>query len=151
MLCGPRASTHTFILYLSDCREGGETRLLKAIPSKMAGIGGDEEEEEDKEEGRGGSRSAKAQRRHRARLRRQKEAQHKLRIPSAQAQGQGDSHGIDPNVLVSVRPRRGRLLLFPHAAPHEGRPVVIRRLPEEQGQEQGGSCAAKLLLRGEAL
>lgn len=53
-----------------------------------------------------------------------------------------DSHGMDPNVLVSVQPRRGRLLLFPHAAPHEGCPV------QGQGQEQG---PIKLLLRGEAL
>lgn len=66
-------STHTFILYLYDCQEGGETCLLDQLsgPSK---------------------------------------------------------------VLACVSPRRGRLLLFPHNCPHEGRQV--QSLP-------------KLLLRGE--
>ena len=38
-------------------------------------------------------------------------------------------------VLANVRPLRGRLLLFPHMCPHEGRPVVK---------------GPKLLIRGEA-
>ena len=38
--------------------------------------------------------------------------------------------------LAAVSPRRGRLLIFPHAAPHKARPVVAEGLP-------------KLLLRGE--
>lgn len=37
-------------------------------------------------------------------------------------------------VLANVKPIRGRLLLFPHMCPHEGRPVI-------QGP--------KLLIRGE--
>ncbi|KAL3899089.1 MAG: hypothetical protein SGPRY_012705 [Prymnesium sp.] len=41
-------------------------------------------------------------------------------------------------VLASVTPRRGRLLLFPHACPHLARQVVAHGLP-------------KLLLRGEML
>ncbi|KAG7349420.1 ankyrin domain containing protein [Nitzschia inconspicua] len=68
-------STHTFILYLTDCNVGGETCLLGDV------------------------------------------------------MGEGRSL-----VLAKVAPRRGRLLLFPHAAPHEGLGVVD--LP-------------KILLRGE--
>ena len=41
-------------------------------------------------------------------------------------------------VLASVTPRRGRLLVFPHACPHLAREVVAQGLP-------------KLLLRGEML
>eukprot|EP00977_Amphora_coffeiformis_P012733 scaffold3224_cov158-Amphora_coffeaeformis.AAC.22 len=71
-----KQSTHTFILYLSDCVEGGATILLGSV----SGSGRDEK-------------------------------------------------------LAVVRPVRGRLLLFPHACPHEGEKVVD--LP-------------KLLIRGEA-
>lgn len=69
-------STHTFILYLSDCNEGGETTLLKDIA--------------------------------------------------------GEGRTV---ALASIKPKRGRLLLFPHECPHQGEPVV--NVP-------------KLLLRGEA-
>mmetsp|Transcript_109858 Transcript_109858/g.342421 ORF Transcript_109858/g.342421 Transcript_109858/m.342421 type:complete len:106 (+) Transcript_109858:223-540(+) len=69
-----RRSSHTFILYLTDCSEGGETVLLERM--------------EDAEDA----------------------------------------------VLAVVRPRRGRLLLFPHKCPHLARPTV--EVP-------------KLLLRGE--
>jgi len=41
-----------------------------------------------------------------------------------------------PSVLAAVAPRRGRLLLFPHAAPHRADAVVAEGLP-------------KILLRGE--
>lgn len=70
---GARQSTHTFVLYLSDCA-GGETALLSSVEA-------------------------------------------------------------DAQALAVVQPRRGRLLLFPHLCPHEGRPVL---------------SAPKLLLRGEA-
>jgi len=72
---GGQRSTHTFVLFLTDCASGGETRLL----SKAGGRA---------------------------------------------------------EVLAAVPPRRGRLLLFPHACPHDGAPVL---------------CPPKLLLRGEAL
>jgi hypothetical protein len=68
-------STHTFILYLTDCHLGGATNLLECVS----------------------------------------------------ADGSSD-------ILAKVSPRRGRLLLFPHACPHEGMEVVD--LP-------------KILLRGE--
>lgn len=29
-----RTSTHTFILYLTDCESGGETRLLRKVPGR---------------------------------------------------------------------------------------------------------------------
>ena len=74
-----KRSTHTFILYLTDCKEGGETALLKEL------------------------------------------SQH----------GPHDFH----QVLSAISPRRGRLLLFPHACPHQGNKVI---------------STPKLLLRGEA-
>ena len=58
-------STHSFLLYLTDCEEGGETSLLGAVS--------------------------------------------------------GDGRN---QVLAAVSPKRGRLLLFPHACPHEGNRVV---------------------------
>lgn len=70
-------STHTFILYLTDCETGGETSLLGDVSG----------------EGR-------------------------------------------QDVLARIAPRRGRLLLFPHACPHEGNAVMD---------------VPKILLRGEVL
>ncbi|KAL3919237.1 MAG: hypothetical protein SGILL_003853, partial [Bacillariaceae sp.] len=68
-------STHTFILYLADCCDGGETCLLEDVS--------------------------------------------------------GDGREV---VLAKIAPRRGRLLIFPHATPHEGLEVVD---------------TPKILLRGE--
>jgi hypothetical protein len=73
-------STHTLILYLTDCPEGGETVLLRSLPGSGApNLGGE--------------------------------------------------------AVASVAPRTGRLLLFPHKCPHEGRAI--------NGEYP------KLLLRGE--
>jgi hypothetical protein len=70
-------STHSFLLYVTDCEKGGETSLL------------------------------------------------------------GDISGDERNhVLASVSPKRGRLLLFPHACPHEGNEV---------------HDVPKILLRGEVM
>jgi hypothetical protein len=70
-------STHSFLLYLSNCNMGGETALL------------------------------------------------------------GDLSGDGRNqVLANISPKRGRLLLFPHACPHEGKLTVD---------------APKILLRGEVM
>eukprot|EP00536_Pseudo-nitzschia_multiseries_P009215 jgi/Psemu1/200153/e_gw1.252.20.1 len=68
-------STHTFILYLTECSAGGETRLLEEVTAD----------------------------------------------------------GSSP-ALATVSPRRGRLLVFPHVTPHEGREVID---------------VPKILLRGE--
>jgi len=72
-----KRSTHSFLLYLTDCQSGGETSLLKDL----------------RESG-------------------------------------------EDNVIVRVKPKAGRLLLFPHQAPHEGQAVVD--IP-------------KLLIRGEVI
>ena len=45
---------------------------------------------------------------------------------------------VQPSVLATVTPRRGRLLVFPHVCPHKAQPVVAHGLP-------------KILLRGEML
>jgi hypothetical protein len=55
-------------------------------------------------------------------------------VPTSTITDQSDT---DSNIIYSVKPRRGRLLFFPHMAPHEGRPVFVR---------PGGE---KLILRGE--
>eukprot|EP01032_Pedospumella_encystans_P010089 gene10089-11821_t len=94
----PRAvhikSTHTFILYLTDCDAGGgETVLLKSLCAKGKAVS------------TGNSET----------------------VPL--------NNGYDDNTVAAVSPRRGRLLLFPHNCPHEGRAI--------------SSKDPKLLLRGE--
>jgi hypothetical protein len=77
-----RASTHTFILYLSESSAGGETHLLRRVPGRN------------------------------------------FHLSAAE------------NILATVQPRLGRLLLFPHACPHAGAEVTD---------------PPKLLLRGEVI
>uniref|UniRef100_A0A7S3MEH5 Fe2OG dioxygenase domain-containing protein n=1 Tax=Spumella elongata TaxID=89044 RepID=A0A7S3MEH5_9STRA len=91
----PRAvhikSTHTFILYLTDCDAGGgETVLLKSLCAKGKAV---------------------------------------------TTETVALNNGYDDNTVAAVSPRRGRLLLFPHNCPHEGRAI--------------SSKDPKLLLRGE--
>jgi hypothetical protein len=86
------SSSHTFILYLTDCERGGETNLLRRVP--------------------------------------------KLLKPSQQsASVSGDAYEAK-EILASVKPKRGRLFVFPHLCPHEG--AVVIDVP-------------KLLLRGEMI
>jgi hypothetical protein len=174
-------STHTFILYLTDCDEGGETALLKTIPTTVlppstdadadsdadADADADEQQEEEgkdngkkeeEEKGIGSSsagRSHKAKKR-RARLRAEKEralagatSAESTETGTEAAAAWGDTDGIDPNLVVSVKPRRGRLLLFPHAAPHEGCPVLLPAVTAATAGGQG-ALTTKLLLRGES-
>ena len=68
-------SSHSFLLYLHDCEQGGETLLLQDIQSST-------------------------------------------------------------QILGSVKPRKGRLLLFPHICPHEGNAVI---------------STPKVLIRGEVM
>eukprot|EP00553_Chaetoceros_curvisetus_P005710 CAMPEP_0204633294 /NCGR_PEP_ID=MMETSP0717-20131115/26853_1 /ASSEMBLY_ACC=CAM_ASM_000666 /TAXON_ID=230516 /ORGANISM="Chaetoceros curvisetus" /LENGTH=131 /DNA_ID=CAMNT_0051651411 /DNA_START=300 /DNA_END=692 /DNA_ORIENTATION=- len=75
--CG-RRSTHTFIMYISDCELGGETALLQELSP--------------------------------------------------------DGPFAKHEVLALTTPVRGRMLIFPHACPHEGKEVV---------------SVPKVLLRGE--
>jgi E3 ubiquitin-protein ligase listerin len=70
-----RRSTHSFLLYLTDCDQGGETALLGAVSGEQRSL-----------------------------------------------------------ILASVKPKRGRLLVFPHRCPHEG--LKVEDVP-------------KLLIRGE--
>ena len=76
------SSTHTFILYLSDCTSGGETCLLHSLPGR-----------------------------------------HFKLTPEV-------------NMLAEIKPKLGRLLVFPHICPHSG--VTVTEVP-------------KLLLRGEMI
>lgn len=88
-------STHTFILYLTDCEEGGETVFLRSMKKSVL---------ENNEDG-----------------------------------NYSNAHvllGPPDNLITSVKPKRGRLLLFPHNYVHAGLPV---------------KSVPKLLLRGEAL
>lgn len=73
---GGARTTYSFLLYLSDCAQGGETQLLEALPgdAKLAPSGGV--------------------------------------APGAR------------EVLARVQPRRGRLLLMPHACPHAASATV---------------------------
>ncbi|KAG7356860.1 2(OG)-Fe(II) oxygenase superfamily protein [Nitzschia inconspicua] len=68
------ASTHTMLLYLTDCEEGGETMLLHSITPSVKG---------------------------------------------------GNAHPFSKdNLTFATQPKRGRILLFPHATPHAGASVV---------------------------
>ena len=81
-------TTHSFLLYLTDCERGGETLLLEAKP-------GDE------------------------------------RLKSAGGVAPGER-----SVIAVSAPRRGRLLIMPHACPHAAAPV---------------DSVPKTLIRGELL
>jgi hypothetical protein len=70
-------STHTLLLYLTDCEEGGETLLLHSSAAAVAAIAAPDNNTE-----------------------------------------------IDHNLIHATKPKRGRILLFPHATPHAGAAVV---------------------------
>lgn len=80
-----RTSTHTFLLYLLDCAEGGETALLERIPK-------DADKAADRGDRSGGGKT------------------------------------LDELTLAAVKPRRGRLLAFPHLWPHMG--CVVQSAPK---------------------
>jgi hypothetical protein len=67
-------STHTLLLYLTDCQKGGETLLMTECTKEL---------------------------------------------PDSSEQTKADG-----TVLYATQPRRGRILLFPHATPHAGATVV---------------------------
>ena len=63
-------------------------------------------------------------------------------LHTKEKENQKNSHWSEKeieNVIYAVKPLRGRILFFPHLAPHEGRKVII---PQNSGK-------TKLLLRGE--
>jgi tRNA dimethylallyltransferase len=73
-------STHTLLLYLTDCSRGGETELLRKVVNNNP--------------------------------------------DTRMADGQHMQEDEDGNLIYGTQPRRGRILLFPHAAPHAGAAVV---------------------------
>ena len=79
-----RQSTHTLLLYLTDCPIGGETLLLLSR-------NGDEGKEHWQHE----------------------------------EEGRRKSTGTEEPHYHAVHPKRGRILIFPHATPHAGAPVVV--------------------------
>ena len=93
-------STFTFILYLRDCNDGGETVFLERL---------------------GGNKNAEGIL--------ERAGKHGETIV------QGENDRSSNKILMHVQPKRGRLLLFPHDAPHAGLPV--------------GMEVPKLFLRGE--
>jgi hypothetical protein len=112
-------SSHTFILYLTTCAEGGETALLRQVPSRCV---------------------AKKVRGHKGKKEEAGVATEEEGQESAKAGAETDEvYDEVANTIVAVQPIRGRLLFFPHNHPHEGRPVVV----------PVGSGKQKLLLRGE--
>ena len=87
-------STHTFLLYLTTCENGGETALLHRLPPPTPAPH---------------LLSAK------------KERKWKQEQASQDSPPQTLFEGS--NTIAAVKPVRGRLLFFPHACPHEGRLV----------------------------
>ena len=99
-------STHTFIIYLTDCQEGrGDTVLLNSMKSSILAS-------TDTPNYSGAASS------------------------SLSSSSYTSSYtGPESNIIRSIQPKSGRLLLFPHNCPHSGLPVQK-------------DC--KLLIRGEA-
>lgn len=73
-------STHTLLLYLTDCRKGGETLLMTECTKELP--------------------------------------------PNDIYEYDKEGKANDTVVLYATQPRRGRILLFPHATPHAGATVV---------------------------
>ena len=69
-------STHTLLLYLTDCKYGGETLILENCCSNI----------------------------------------------------KDDNNNNNNNIVSSVRPKRGRIFVFPHTTPHAG--AKIQSIPK---------------------
>jgi len=96
-------STHTFIIYLTDCQEGwGDTVLLNSMKSSILAS---------------------------------TDTSNPNLSGAAVASSYTSYTGPESNIIRSIQPKVGRLLLFPHSCPHSGLPVQK-------------DC--KLLIRGEA-
>ena len=102
-------STHTFIIYLTDCQEGwGDTVLLNSMKSSILAS------TDTPNPNLSGA-----------------EVSSSFSSPSTYT----SYTGPESNIIRSIQPKLGRLLLFPHSCPHSGLPVQK-------------DC--KLLIRGEA-
>eukprot|EP01127_Copromyxa_protea_P023731 TRINITY_DN9023_c0_g1_i1.p1 TRINITY_DN9023_c0_g1~~TRINITY_DN9023_c0_g1_i1.p1 ORF type:complete len:673 (-),score=103.41 TRINITY_DN9023_c0_g1_i1:8-2026(-) len=134
-------STHTFILYLSDCQKGGETILLQHIR-----CGRRDKSKQNTPEQLENQRRFIEQQKQRILRKEQVRQQHGLSDTTTISEKQNkkdktktkkptivepardkeESSEIEEQsgILGSVAPRRGRLLLFPHLCPHEGGVVI---------------------------
>jgi len=128
-------SSHTFILYLTTCIEGGQTALLRQVPGNACQKPSVEKTPSDEIEQNAAAKEEQDEQGEQEEQEEQGEAEETPEgAPEAAA-----AFDEEANTIVAVQPVRGRLLFFPHNHPHEGRPVVI----------PGGSSHQKLLLRGE--
>lgn len=140
-------STHTFILYLSNCSQGGATVLLNSVKTKIVSAvkieGIDDTEIDDMlDTNRAGVLDDIVELLERGSIAGDCRSEAPRGIASAPAAQKWDKAdnvdrtvARDENIVATVRPQRGRLLLFPHLCPHAGQIVVD---------------VPKLLLRGEA-
>ena len=137
------SSTHTFLLHLRDCPQGGETALLDTLLKRGGGI----LEAMDREQEACGTQTGLVVpgTPKRIRIASASSTSESSNSPQAIASDNTQKRTLptstrkqtakdNPNVLASVSPKRGRLLLFPHVCPHAGLEVVD---------------APKLFLRGE--
>lgn len=118
-------STHTFLLYLTDCPEGGETRLLKSLnPGKNKSLAS--------------TTSVDSNTTGYTNIRNTGTSITDIINPNIISTDipSDDKNDIDNNILATIVPIRGRLLVFPHICYHEGNKAIS--LP-------------KLLLRGEMI
>lgn len=86
-------STHTLLVYLTTCEHGGETALLRELPTRKNKMKG-------------------------------KECAHRQDAAESGPYVPHEPQCEDFNILEAVKPVRGRILIFPHLCPHEGREVV---------------------------
>jgi hypothetical protein len=96
-----RISTHTLLLYMMDCEEGGHTLLLET-----ASLG---------------------QKLFRKKISSDSEDDYKKVSSKDNEMNRHQTDGRQQNyncIVHAIQPRRGRILLFPHATPHAGAPVV---------------------------
>jgi len=133
-------STHTLLVFCSDCDAGGETTLLSSEDPKMM-----RRRARDAEKARGvaeGLRSAIARIVDRAdradegtattAIVEEEDAARRLgrlrsALEAAEARAVAATGGAtttSDKKCFPVRPRRGRIFFFPHGCPHEGRPTV---------------------------
>ena len=95
-------STHTMLLYLCDCKVGGETVLLKSSPTTTK------------------VKTTTAASKHKSKNAPINHAGDGTKSKNKHYLGGDD----DETILYSCKPKRGRILLFPHATLHAGMPVI---------------------------
>jgi sRNA-binding protein len=127
-------STHTFILYLSDCEKGGETILLQHIrcgKKDTTKHNTPEELERQKKyiEQQQEIKARKEQQRlrygdNKEKTKTESEPEEPEQQKKAKTKSKKSKKHNPGGVLASVSPARGRLLVFPHLCPHEGGVVI---------------------------